>query len=141
MQAVCLPLVAVILLAHAMLGCPCHYGCQHDDNAIACEQDEAQSCDADAHLATNHACGTTAVGHHSDGPCHCQWQCATRCTYLSSPKVRLDQVDSIERLDVLAVLPFTDSDLSLSTSTFESTHGPPLSGSLRLHLWHQILLI
>jgi hypothetical protein len=127
-------LVAASLLIHAMLGCCCHHA-----HAEADCDDSWPSLAAESDCCNDHA--NTPDGHTSDGPCKDHSHCRGLCNYLPVQKTQIGKGLSLVPSDVVAVDPVARvsqrADHIFIARTCELAPEPPV----RLHLFHQILLI
>jgi hypothetical protein len=139
MRAVFSSLVATALLIHAVMGCCWHHA--HDALcSIRSSAEQALETGCCHHDQGEH--GDQQQGQPSHAPCrghsHC---CQGLCTYLPAQKTQLDTLQSHVPLDFAAIVQATcDAHVSALfhiERTHETAAGPPL----RLHLYHQILLI
>jgi len=133
MRTVFSSLVAVSLLMHAALGCCWHH--KHDQSCGE-EHAAAQFCNDGGHLHDD-GCDHSQPIHE---PCSGQ-HCLGVCTYLPIQKTQLDDLKLHLPLDFAIIAPVVCNAqvvaVYASAGDCESVAGPPM----RLHLWHQILLI
>lgn len=135
MRAIVTNLTAGLLFIHTVFGCCWHHA--HD-----CDHCVAKTGPSTGLTAS--CCGHDEADDNQPAePCHCEFECQGVCTYLPPEKTTVEApAKSIASLDLLAVLPTAAATDSRGTSHRAESHGlPPLAGSLRLHLWHRILLI
>src|SRR4051794_13157127 len=134
MRTVFSSLLCASLLIHAVLGCCWHD--LHDKNAgvgavASIETDSC--CDHDHNNATD--------GHGPQSPCKGHPNCHGLCNYLPVQKSSfgkcLDHVVIDFAVGELATTASHASDLSFAPGAYEFCPPPPI----RLHLFHQILLI
>jgi hypothetical protein len=133
MRAVFCNLLSAALLIHAMFGC-----CWHDAHeAIAGEASHGLLEAADC----CHEHDGVADGHGPDAPCKGHPHCHGLCNYLPAQKSQVDKcldhgaVDFA--IDAKAACGSQISALSLAPAT----HATGPTQPVRLHLFHQILLI
>ncbi len=120
-----------------MFGCCWH----HAHNELCCEPSASEQT-ADAGCCHHHPSGSDQQhGQPTKAPCNNPSHCRGLCTYLSVPKTQLDRVELHVPMDFAAIVPATGeahrAALHYPERTHESAAGPPM----RLHLFHQILLI
>ncbi|MFO0792194.1 MAG: hypothetical protein U0805_22275 [Pirellulales bacterium] len=132
MRGVFSSLVACSLLIHAAIGC-----CWHHPHEEGCDESAAVAVDCDPHHA-DHVAGHS---QHSEGPCNGHSNCQGTCHYLPGQKTQLDQLSPLAGVELAAVLPAAcDCEIAAVYST-EQSHDMPAQLPVRLHLYHQILLI
>lgn len=134
MRAFFCSLLCASLLIHAVLGC-----CWHDLHDSACCGGSLPSLEADAGCCHDHDASTD--GHESHAPCKEPANCHGLCHYLPVQKSSfgkcLDYVVIDFAVDAHATTGSQISALSFAPGTCEFSAPPPM----RLHLFHQILLI
>jgi hypothetical protein len=126
-------LVAASLLIHAVLGCCWH----HAQDLSGCGDTVAeQAVDAGC---CHHDHGDQDHGQPSHAPCkgHCQGL----CTYLPVQKTQLDHQQLHAALDFAIIAPATGDAQIAAGFCLARAHETAAQPPLRLHLFHQILLI
>lgn len=135
MRAVFSSFVAVSLLVHAAFGC-----CWHHVHEAAFGESTLT-----VESATQHA-DHAVIGHsHECDPAHSPTKehshCQGTCHYLPGQKTQLDKSLPLSTLELVAVAPAVE-DVHIAVSSFgELSLDSPAQPPLRLHLFHQILLI
>jgi hypothetical protein len=134
MRAISCTLLCFSLLIHAALGC-----CWHDMHDAAATGGSLASLSADADCCHEHNGATDGHGSHS--PCKGHPNCHGLCHYLPVQKTSfgkcLDHVVIDFAVDSHVTSGTHVSALSFAPGTCEFCPPPPI----RLHLFHQILLI
>src|SRR5215208_6103702 len=134
MRTVFSSLLCASLLVHALLGC-----CWHDVHDADGPGVSLVSLGTDANCCHDH--DGTADGSGSKAPCKGHPNCHGLCNYLPVQKTSfgdcLEHVVIDIALDSSAVADSHVSALSFAVRTCEFSPSPPM----RLHLFHQILLI
>jgi hypothetical protein len=134
MRTVFCSLLCASLLIHAVLGC-----CWHDmHDATACDG-SLSSLAADACCVQDHDAATDGNGSHA--PCKGHPNCHGLCHYLPVQKTNFGKCFDYVLIDFAVDAHATSgshvSALSFAPGTCEFCPPPPI----RLHLFHQILLI
>lgn len=136
MRSVFSSLVACSLLIHAAFGCCWHHPHEEGCDEAAASTIAAADCD---HHDTDHA--VNGRSHHDSAPCKGHSNCQGTCHYLPGQKTQLDQHSPLAGLELAAIIPATcDLEIAAVHNT-EQLHEAPAQLPLRLHLFHQILLI
>jgi hypothetical protein len=132
MHTIFCSLLSVSLLFHAVLGC-----CRHPSDDA-----EANDTSAISHLADDDCCetdGTKADGNGHHGPCK-DSHCHASCNYLPAQKSQIEKSRSYETFDAAccsdAPRYWQPCGQNLAAFTRHVLQPP-----IRLHLYHQILLI
>jgi hypothetical protein len=138
MQAIFSNLVAASLFIHAMIGCCWHHA--HDSSC--CDESPAEqvvetNCCHHDHGDRN----DTPLGEPSHAPCQGQSHCQGLCNYLPVQKTQLDTVDLSVPLDYAIIAPATYEIQVAALLHMERVHETAAKPPMRLHLFHQILLI
>ena len=141
MQAFFSPLIAALLLIHAVLGC-CW---QHARQANSADHPNRVSASCCTH---SHPTGSTGHEHSAPGqPCDCRWECHATCVYLVDKASFDSQLLASEFLGFvlpLAIVQPADLDLIGLGSSPGKSPGDALScaqPALRLHVLNQLWLI
>lgn len=145
MQAFFSPLIAVVLLIHAVLGC-CW---QHARQVI--DTDHANLVTADACCTHGHSSQQGASSQHDHSapgqPCDCRWECHATCVYLAEKASFDSQLLAADFLGfVLPLAIFQPTDMELigpGSSPGNSPGDSPYCAqpALRLHALNQLWLI
>jgi hypothetical protein len=135
MRALFSSLVACSLLIHAALGCSWHH--EHDG---LCSQ-EAASEHAVAKCCHHHDGPQEQHDQPSHSPCDGHSHCQGLCSYLPVQKSQLDSDYHSVLLDFAAIAPALCDVQVSGLVCFERSHETAAGPPLRLHLYHQILLI
>jgi len=134
MRAISCTLLCSSLLIHAALGC-----CWHDKHDGDTCGGASGSLAEDAHSGHDHDGATN--GHDSHAPCKGHPNCHGLCHYLPVQKTNFDKclihVPIDFTVDVQAMCGSQVATLPVAPGTCEFCAPPPI----RLHLFHQILLI
>lgn len=138
MRAVFSSFVAVSLLVHAAFGC-----CWHHVHEAECE---AKHCDS-VLVETTHPHALQFAGGHSHecdpshSPAKERSHCHGACQYLPGQKVQLEKFSPLITLELAIAAPaIIDAQIAakvIGGLSLDAPAQPPL----RLHLFHQILLI
>lgn len=124
------PLLTLVMVAHSLAGCCCHY--MHSSRAGT----NSTCCHQCCHSTDHDQCSTVSKESHGGPKKHCDGSC------LVVREARNSSVDVESIFDQCWVMAFGEIDQhSLHfAGTVKSDSGPG-SPPIRLHLWHQILLI
>jgi|SRR3954471_8736468 hypothetical protein len=124
MRSVFSSFVAASLLIHAAIGCCWHH--PHNDDTCC---DDSQTSQSDHGQS----------GDHSHAPC--KDHCHGTCHYLPVQKTQLDRITIHTLLDFAAVVPAACEVPFAAQLRTGRTHLSAAEPPVRLHLFHQILLI
>jgi hypothetical protein len=128
-------LVALALLVHAVCGCCLHHAHANSpcDHGIALEIAGSECCE--------HT-GAPAEGNLPQSPCDGERGCHGVCNYLPTPKTQFDRSHELAAIDFATTLPqYVDAQLFALCSVGAVCEPHSFEPPLRLHLWHQHLLI
>jgi hypothetical protein len=139
MHAVISIMMAVLLGVHALFGC-CRYP------GHSCKQYRCNQCSQSAHDAHSQCCQQPGQGisHQERHQCphRDRVECHGVCVYLPSQEMQMDCSQGAVPIDQFAILATSTDALYVGFSQWTISHGRLNSKlPLRLHLWHQILLI
>ena len=139
MQAVFSPLIAAVLLIHAVLGCCWLHACPAIDTQPT------------HHVAAHTCCHHEHSSQHEHEvpgqPCDCRWECHATCVYVAE-KASVDAqqpvVDFLGLVPLLAI--FQSADLDLAGDSARPSSSPVDSHlcaqpHVRLHILNQLWLI
>ena len=120
-----------LLLIHAVLGCCWHHAhtCARHDSAAE-HAEPLDTCCKDHQCPAEH-----------EGPCNCRIECHGVCIYMTSQKVQIDCTQLVIPFEFVAIEgSFVDPQ---AAKPLREALGRAIAAlpPLRLHLFHQILLI
>jgi len=146
MQAVFSPLIAAVLLIHAVLGCCWQHAREVIDAGIS-SSDTGRSQQLTASDCCTHD-HSSQHEHQAPGqPCDCRWECHATCVYLAEKASYDSQLLAADFLGfVLPLASFQPTDIELigPGSSPGNWPGDSISYSqpaLRLHVLNQLWLI
>lgn len=133
-------LVACSLLLHAVMGCCWHYDHEHAtaDRDVCCGHEAVADCCG--HHAGDHD-GDTHHGQPTHDPSESHSHCHGLCTYLPVQKAQVDTQQLDMPIDFAAILPATYDAQVAGVLSFARVHENAAEPPVRLHLFHQVLLI
>jgi hypothetical protein len=136
MRTVFCSLLSASLLIHALLGC-----CWHDvHEAVACDGPHSVA-DADDDCDCDHDHDAAQGGHNSHAPCKGHPNCHGLCTYLPVQKSQLSQCLDYVLIDFAVDVKAAGGSQLTAQSFALCESATCASPPVRLHLYHQILLI
>lgn len=138
MRIVFSSIVAVSLLIHAAFGCCWHHVHDAAKGAVCCD---SIACGCAREHAPQVGAGRSHTSELPHAPSNERPRCQGTCQYLPGQKTQLDTLSQLSLLD-LAIVASATNDVAFAAVTHsELSLDGPAQPPLRLHLFHQILLI
>ena len=133
MRTVFASLLSVLLVVHAAVGC-CWY-CAHPESCQSCRQTTDSHCSGCCHRHD----GPQHKGSH--GPCKSRSGCQGLCTYLPAQKVQIGRLLVQAPMDFAVIDSAVSHSPALAELSINVARQRLFEPPVRLHLFHQILLI